>query len=88
MYANSKPTKGNGKHPIQRKTFNSQPENSAVTNSGVDDILLNEKQQVSPARETPDVLGSDCDENDLYQVEKMCLEYTKEKLELRKYAFE
>ena len=64
------------------------PENSAVTNNGVNDIILNETQQFSPARKAKDVLDSDCDENDIYQVEKMCLEDTKEKLELRRCAFE
>ena len=39
----------------------------------VDDILLNKTLNVSAAREAPDVLDSDCDENDLYQVERMSL---------------
>ena len=43
----------------------------------VDEILLNETQKVSAAREAPEILDSDYDENDLYQVEKMCLEETK-----------
>ena len=42
----------------------------------VNEILLNEKK-VSAARESPEVLDSDCDENNLYQVEKMRLEDTK-----------
>ena len=54
----------------------------------MDEILLNETQKVSAARESPTFLDSDCDENDLYQVEKMILEETKDKLELRKLAFE
>ena len=73
--------------PHQGK-YNRQPENSVVANNGVNDILLNETQQVSDVREAPDVLNSDCDENDLYQVKKMRLENTREKLELRKCAFE
>ena len=77
MYANSKPTKDCGNHPIPREKSNIQPENSVVDNDGVNGILLNETQQVSAAREAPDILNSDCDENDLYQVEKMCLEDTK-----------
>ena len=39
-------------------------------------------------REAPDILDSDSDENYIYQVDNMCLEDSKEKLELRKYAFE
>ena len=40
----------------------------------VDEILLNETQKLSAAREVPEFLDSDCDENDLYQVDKMSLE--------------
>ena len=40
----------------------------------VDEILINEKQKLSAAREVPECLDSDCDENDLYQVDKMSLE--------------
>ena len=47
----------------------------------VDEIILNEAQKVSAARVAPDFLESDCDENDLYQFDKMSLEETKEKLE-------
>ena len=47
----------------------------------VDWILLNETKKVSTAREVPEVLDSDYDENYLYQVEKMSLEETEEKLE-------
>ena len=54
----------------------------------VDGILLNETQKVSAEREAPEVLDSDCNENDLYQVDKMRLENNKEKLELLKRAFE
>ena len=52
------------------------------------EILLNETQQGSAVREAPEFLDSDCDENDLYQVEKTSIEETREKLEWRKSAFE
>ena len=45
----------------------------------VDEILLNETQKVSAVKEAPKILDSD--ENDIYQVERMSLEETKEKLE-------
>ena len=47
----------------------------------VDDILLNKTQQVSAARETPEILDSDWNENDLGH------EKTKEKIEWCKHAF-
>ena len=54
----------------------------------VDNIIINETQKVSAAREAQEVLNSDCDENDLYQVDEMILVETKEKLEQRNRAFE
>ena len=54
----------------------------------VDEILLNETQKLSTTKEAPEVLDPDCAENDLYQVDKMSLEETKEKHELHKRAFE
>ena len=46
----------------------------------MDEILLNETQKVSADREAPQFLDYDHDENDLYQVESMSLEDTKENL--------
>ena len=43
----------------------------------VDEIILNETQKVSAAREASENLDYDCDKNDIYQVEKMSLEETK-----------
>ena len=47
----------------------------------VDDILLNETQKVSAAGEAKEILDHDCDENDIYQVEKMSHEEAKKKFE-------
>ena len=63
-------------------------ENNGIINNVVDEILLNETQKVSAAREAPDVLDSDCDENNIYWVQKISLERTKKKLEWRKSTFE
>ena len=38
--------------------------------------------------EAPEFCDSNCDENDLYQIKKMSLEVTKEKLEWSKHVFE
>ena len=45
------------------------------------EILINETQKLSAAREAPEFLDSDYDDNDLYQVERMILEEAKEKFE-------
>ena len=87
-YSKCKPTKDHGNNPIPRKKNNRQPENNAIINNVVDEIPLNETQKVSAAREAPEFLESDCDENNIYQVEKISLEETKEKIEQRKRAFE
>ena len=48
--------------------------NNAIINNVVGEILLNEAQIVSAVRKAPDLLDSDCDEKNLYQVDKMILE--------------
>ena len=63
-------------------------ENNAIINNVVDEILLNETQKVSAEREAPEFLDSGFDDNGLYQVGKMILEETKDKLEWHKRAFE
>ena len=45
-------------------------------------------KKVNAPREALELLDSDCDENDLYQLENMSLGETKEKLKWRKRAFE
>ena len=79
-YANSKPTNDHGNHPIQGKKINRHLENNAIINNVVDEILLNETQKLSAVREAPEVLDSDCDENYLYQVEKLILKRLKRNL--------
>ena len=76
-YTKSKPTKEHGNRPVPRKIFNRQQENNDIVNNVVDEILLNETQNVSAAREAPEFLDSLYDENDLYQVEKVIIEETK-----------
>ena len=53
--------------------MNRQQENNAIVNNVVDEILLNETQNISAAREAQEVLDSDYDENDLYQVERISI---------------
>ena len=66
--------------PYQRKKI-IQIENNAIINNVVGEILLNETQKRSSAREAPEFLDSDCDENNLHHVDKTSLEETEEKLE-------
>ena len=65
--------------PYQGKKFNSNLENNDIINNVMDEILLNETQKVSAAREAPGFLDSRYDENYLYQADKTSLEDTKEK---------
>ena len=80
-YSYSKPTKDHWNHPIPMETFNRQLEKNDIIKNLVDEILLNETHKVSAAREAPENLDYDCDKNDIYQVEKLNLEETKEKIE-------
>ena len=56
-------------------------ENNDIVNNALDEILLIKNQKVSAVREAPEFQDSDYDEDDVYQVDKMSLEDTKEKLE-------
>ena len=53
----------------------------------MNEIILTQKVS-DTNHETPEFMDSDYDANDLYKVEKMSLEETKEKLEWRKREFE
>ena len=46
----------------------------------MNEILLNESQNVSAAKEAPEFLEYDYDDNNHYQVENMIIEETKENL--------
>ena len=80
--------RNHGNHLVPRENFNRHMSNNAIINNVVDEILLNETQKVSAAREAPEFFDSDCDEKNLYQVEKISLEETKGKLEWSKREFE
>ena len=47
----------------------------------MEEILLQETQKVSAVREAPELLETYYDEKDIYEVERMSLEDTNEKLE-------
>ena len=50
-YTKGIPTKYQGNHTIWRGEINKQLENNAIINKVVNDILLNETQKASAARE-------------------------------------
>ena len=79
-YAKGKPNKDRGNHPVPREEINRQQENNFIVNNVVDEILLNETQKVSDTREAPSFLDSAYYENNIYQVERMSLEETKENI--------
>ena len=79
-YAAAQPTKDRGNNPVPRKIFHKKQENHAIINNDVDEILLNKTQKASAVNhEAPNFLENYYDDNDLYQVENMSLEDTKEK---------
>ena len=62
-------------------------ENHDIINNLVDEIILNGKK-VSAVSEAPEFFDSIFYENNLYQVEKIILEDTKDKPGWRKHSFE
>ena len=87
-YAKSQPTKDRRIKPVPIKILNKQQENRIIINNAVDEILFNETKKVSAVNhEAPDFLEMDYDENDLYQMENMSLDETKEKIDWRKRVF-
>ena len=54
----------------------------------MNEILLRENEKVSAVKESPANIESDFDKNELYHIENMSLEDTKEKLEWHKCTFE
>ena len=74
------PTKDHGDIPVPRYFFNRHQENNAIVNNAVGGILLMKKVS-DTIHEAQTFLDSDYYENDLYEVEKISLEETKEKLD-------
>ena len=80
-YVKSTPTKDRGNDTVPRNKFNIQQENNDIVNSAVDEILLNENQKLSAAKEAPEKIESNFDENELYQIYKRVLNILKKKLD-------
>ena len=69
-----------GTIPLPKNKFNRQKENNAIFNSAVYEILMHENQKVSAEKEAHKNIQSEFDENNIYQIDNMSLEYTKENL--------
>ena len=54
--------------------------NNSILNNVLNEIVLHKTQKVSATRESPELLDSDCNKNNIFQVERMSLEETKKKL--------
>ena len=79
-YVTSRPTKDRGSSPVPRKQLNRKQENKDIVNNAIDEIILTQKVSATN-HEAPEFLDSDYDANNLYEVEKMSLEETKENVD-------
>ena len=79
-YSESNPTKDSENHPVQAKILNIQQENNDIVNNMVYEILLYETQKLGAAKEAPEFLDPEYDDNEMYQDGIMSLEDNKENL--------
>ena len=82
-YVNSRPTKDHRSNPLPIKTINRQQGNNSIINNAVYEILLTENQKIKFCEGSTKLFDSDYDESGVYQVDKIILDDTKEKLEWR-----
>ena len=75
------PTNYRGNDTTDGNTFNRQQENNAIVNSEFDEIFLKETQKVSAEKGSHESIESHFDDRELYQIDNMSLEDTKEELE-------
>ena len=78
-YAKRRPTKDRGHDPSKIFVFNRQQENNDIVNYAWDEIILQENDKVSDESEAHETIESDIDENNLYKIENMSIDYKKEK---------
>ena len=70
------------------KSFGRQKENNAIVQHTMYEIILQQIKKLSAEAEAKYNIGSEIDENDLYEIDNMSLDKNKENAEWRKYAFE
>ena len=79
-YAKTSPTKDCENNPVKINKCNRQQDNNDIVNSVSDEILLNENQKVSAEKGSHESIVYNFDESELYHINKMSLDDTKEKL--------
>ena len=77
-YAKISPTKDPMHGTANRNKFNSQKQNNAIVNHTVDEILLQENNKVRAEEKAQENIDSELDENDIYHIDNMSLDYNKE----------
>ena len=88
-YAAAQPTKDHRSDPVPWKMFHKKQENHTFINNEVDEIHIIESKTVRAINhESPEILKSYYNNRDLYQVENMSLDETKETIEWGKRALE
>ena len=81
-YASVQPKKDCGSNTITRKEFQKKQENHTIIDNNMDELHTVESKKVSAVNhEAPELLESEYDDNNQYQVENMSLDETKEKME-------
>ena len=77
-YDAAQTSKDHGSDPIPRKRLWKKQENHTIINNVVDELRMIESKKVSDVNhESLEFLESDCNDNELYQVENMSLNDTK-----------
>ena len=72
-----------------KKGFQKKQENHTIIENMMDELHMVKPKKVSAVNhKAPEFLGIEYNKNDLYQVENICLDETKEKIEQRKRAIE
>ena len=81
-YAAAQLTKNHGSNPIPKKVYKKKQGKQSIIDNVVDELHMVESRKVIAIdHEAPEFLKSDYDTNDLYQVENISLDETKEKME-------
>ena len=77
-----------GHDTTNRKEFNRQQENNYIVNHALDEILLRENNKVSAEAEAHENIEAKLDYNNLYQIDNMSLDETKQDTAWHKCEFE
>ena len=76
-YAKIRHTSNRGHNHENSNKYTRQQYNNTIVNSAVDEIIVQENNKVSAWTESQEVIESEFDKNDLYQIDNMSLEKRK-----------